>query len=141
MDSMILLVQNNQNINVIIFAILGMFLLFFLMIALTFWTIFRPWLQCFMSGVPVSAIQILGMKLRKSPVQKICELKIMATQAGVEIGWAELESAALAGVDVELIVRAMIKAHGEGIKISWDDALSQAKKDQFEDYTEQHYES
>jgi uncharacterized protein YqfA (UPF0365 family) len=94
-----------------------------------------------MSGVPVSAIQILGMKLRKSPVQKICELKIMATQAGVEIGWAELESAALAGVDVELIVRAMIKAHGQGIELGWDDALAQAKKDQFEDYTEQHYES
>jgi uncharacterized protein YqfA (UPF0365 family) len=140
MLSMILAAGNNQNVNPIIFMIAGVFLLFFLIIGLLFWTIFRPWLQCFMSGTPVSVFQLVGMKLRRSPVQKLCELKIMATQAGVDLQWAQLESAALAGVDVELIIRAMIKAQGHGLQIRWEDALAQAKKGQFDVYTDQQYE-
>jgi uncharacterized protein YqfA (UPF0365 family) len=141
MSWMILGAENTQPAKLFTLVVVGVMLLFLVVSAIVFWTIFRPWLQCFLSGTPISAVQLVAMKMRRTPVKMLCELKIMARQAGVDVSWTDLERSYLAGVDVELIVRSMIKAHGLGLELSWDQALDQAKQNQFEDYHEQRYES
>lgn len=106
---------------------------------LAFGTIAKMWLMCMMSGAQVTAPQLLVMKLRRSPIKKLCELYIMATQAGLDIRLSQLESAYKAGADVELAVRAMIKAARIGQNLTWEEAEQKAMTDQYDDYVEDNY--
>lgn len=116
-----------------------MFLVVLLIPIIVFASYFSLWVQCLMAGAQVPLPQLIMMRFRKSNVKKLCELYIMSTQAGLNIRLSELESAYLAGADVELAVRAMIKASQTGQNVTWEEALSQAKKDQYDDYVEENY--
>ncbi|MCA8986684.1 MAG: flotillin-like FloA family protein [Planctomycetaceae bacterium] len=88
-----------------------------------FATIGKLWLQSLLSGASISVMQIVAMKLRNSPVQKIVEMRIMAAQAGLPIRTAEIESAILRGVDVELAIRSLIRAKQTNVELTWEEAL------------------
>ena len=128
-----------MNIQIIQLIMIGVVLLVMVVSMIVFVSIFNVWLRCLMAGAQVSLFQIVGMKLRKCPAKQLCDLYIMSRQAGLRVHLSDLERAYLAGVDVELVVRAMIKASQTGQNLSWDDALSQAKKNQYDDYVEEHY--
>lgn len=122
-----------------VFALAGIIIVFMLTFLITFASYFSTWIQCVMSGAPVPLPRLFMMTIRKCDVKKLCKLYIMSRQAGLNVSLDELESAYLAGVDVELVVRAMIKASETGQNLTWEDALSQAKKNQYDDYVEENY--
>jgi uncharacterized protein YqfA (UPF0365 family) len=127
---------NNQ---IVIFIVIGVVFCMMLVPIFLFVWIDRLWVQCLLAGAQVSVIQLIMMRVRKSPVQKLCELYIMSVQAGLKIRLVDLERASLAGADVELVVRAMIKSSQTGQNLTWDEALQQAMKAQYDDYVEMNY--
>ena len=42
-----------------------------------------PWLQAFTSGVPLNAVEIIGMRFRKTDVKAVLRALVMARQAGI----------------------------------------------------------
>ncbi len=74
--------------------------------------------KALLSGVPVSALKLMSMKIRKLDVDYIVNNYITARKAGVKITLDDLETHLLAGGNVERVVDALIVAHGADIKIS-----------------------
>ena len=61
-------------------ALLALFLL--LMVMVLFAALFGSWLRAFLSGVPVSVVQILGMRLRGVPPRLIVDSLITLVHRG-----------------------------------------------------------
>ena len=136
-----ILAELNENMQTVVLVMAVVFFLVLLIFAMLFAAMFKIWLKCVMAGTNVTLFQIVGMKLRKSPADKLCDLKIMATQADLRsISLNDIESAYLAGADVELMIRAMIKAKQIDQPLSWEEALEKAQSKQFDDYVEENYE-
>jgi len=98
-------------------------LLFFLFAALIFARIFSVWLHALTAGVPVSVIQILGMKFRKTDPRAVVRALVLATHAGAKVPAREMESAYLQGVDLEKVTLAWVKANKEGMDISFQELV------------------
>jgi len=77
------------------------------------------WIQAFVSGVRISFIDLIGMRLRKLPVSIIVNSRIQASRAGLDISQREMESHVLAGGDVQRVISAMIAANKASIDLSW----------------------
>jgi len=121
------------------FIAIGMMILGVLIPFFIFGPLLQLWMMCTMAGAQITLIQLVGMKLRRSPVKHLCELYIMSTQAGLGVKLSQIESAYRAGADVELVVRAMIKASRTEQNLSWEVALEKASKDQYDNYVEDNY--
>lgn len=128
--------MGNQFPIIIFLGVVAVLMLVFFVVFVSF---FSLWVQCLLAGAQVPLPHLIMMRFRKIDVKKLCELYIMSRQAGLNVRLSELESAYLAGADVELVVRAMIKASQTGQNLTWDEALSQAKKNQYDDYVEDRY--
>jgi uncharacterized protein YqfA (UPF0365 family) len=109
--------------QVLLFALAALFLLMALVMLLLFAKLFRLWLQAFLSGAGIPVVRMIGMMLRRTPVQKIVQLRIMGVQAGVPVDVDQIESAFLAGVDAERAVLAMIHAKQTGQDVTWEDLI------------------
>lgn len=112
-----------QNESVIVLVIAGIFLVFAVSIVATAAKVFSPWLQAFTAGVPISVMQIVGMRLRKVDVRVVIRALIMATQAGVPVPSIEMERAYLQGVDLEKITLALIHANREGKQLTFKELV------------------
>ena len=107
------------NAQVAIFLVVaGIFLAFVLIVLTVVVKFFASWLQAFTAGVPISVLQIVGMRLRKVDERLVIRSLIMATQAGVPVPSIEMERAYLQGVDLEKITLALIHAHRAGKKVT-----------------------
>lgn len=106
-----------------VLAMVGIFLIFALSIVVTVAKVFSPWLQAFMAGVPISAFQIVGMRLRKVDVRVAVRSLIMATQAGVPVPSTEMERAYLQGVDLEKLTLALIHSNREGKNVTFQELV------------------
>lgn len=94
---------------------LGLLLLF----AILTLSIFRPWLQAMLAGGQLSAMHIVGMRLRGTPVEMIVHEHIAWVQAGVDVKVHEIESQYLASKrnisdanDLHREVEKFLKAEG-----------------------------
>ena len=118
-----------QNESVIVLVVAGIFLVFAVSMMVTAAKVFSPWLQAFLAGVPISLIQIVGMRLRKVDVRVVVKSLIMATQAGVAVPSIEMERAHLQGVDLEKITLALIHANREGKSITFQELVEADMED------------
>ena len=109
----------------VILVVVVVFGLVNLLFLLWFVRLFRIWLQAFLSGAQVSFTTLLAMIFRRSPIDEIVRLKIMATQAGINIPIGKIESAALMGADVERAVLALIRARETGVEVTWEEVIQQ----------------
>jgi uncharacterized protein YqfA (UPF0365 family) len=82
------------------------------------------WFSALLSGVNLSLIELIFMRLRKSPVQDIIMCLIAASKGGIQINRAELEAHALAGGNVKNVVYGLIAAKNAGLKLSFKNASS-----------------
>lgn len=69
------------------------------------------WISALASGVKVSIMNLVGMKLRRVIPSRIVLPLIKATKAGIEVNGNELEAHYLAGGNVDRVVDALIAAH------------------------------
>lgn len=113
----------SQIESVMFLVVAGIFLLIALSVVVTVGKVFSPWLQAFLAGVPISVIQIVGMRLRRVDVRVVVRSLIMATQAGVPVPSIDMERAYLQGVDLEKITLALIHADREGNKVSFQELV------------------
>ena len=58
---------------------------------LVFWLILGPWLRAFTQGMPVSAIYVLGMRLRGTPANLLVDAYLRVRRAGVSMDIGEIE--------------------------------------------------
>jgi len=82
------------------------------------------WIQAFFSGVPISFVELIGMKLRKVPSGVIVNARIQGSRAGLDITQREMESHVLAGGNVQRVINAMIAANKANIDLSWKTATA-----------------
>ncbi len=102
-----------MNTEILILALGGIFFLIFL-----YFVPLNLWITAIFSGVKVELLELVFMKIRKSPVKDIINSLIMCTKAGVKVTRMELEIHALAGGEVTNVVRALIKAKQKAIDVT-----------------------
>lgn len=80
------------------------------------------WIKAMVSGAHISAIRLIGMKLRHIEVSMVVDSYINAKKAGVQLTIDDLETHYMAGGNVERVVDALITAHGAKIDLSVETA-------------------
>jgi uncharacterized protein YqfA (UPF0365 family) len=96
-----------------------------LVVVFPFLYFFGIWLRALASGVPVSVLNLIGMKLRKVPPATIVEAMIRLTKAGLEdVSTDDLESHYLAGGDVLSVCNALIAADKASIALTFKRAAA-----------------
>ncbi|MFM7488656.1 MAG: flotillin-like protein FloA, partial [Cytophagales bacterium] len=86
------------------------------------------------SGVKVTILDLILMRIRKVPPSVIINSAITATKAGLQISTRELETHYLAGGNVPNVIRALISADKANINLSFKQAtaIDLAGRDVFE---------
>ncbi|NLA54425.1 MAG: UPF0365 family protein, partial [Clostridiales bacterium] len=82
------------------------------------------WIRARASGVPVTMLTLIGMRLRRISPQLILDALITATKAGLDINVNQLERHFLAGGNIERVVKALISAQQAGIDLSFGQACA-----------------
>ncbi|NLC32699.1 MAG: flotillin-like protein FloA [Clostridiales bacterium] len=82
------------------------------------------WIRARASGVPISILALIGMRLRRISPQLILDALITATKAGLDINVNQLERHFLAGGNIERVVKALISAQQAGIKLTFEQACA-----------------
>jgi uncharacterized protein YqfA (UPF0365 family) len=77
------------------------------------------WISALASGVRVSIITLIAMKLRRVIPSRIVNPMIKATKAGMDLSMNHLESHYLAGGNVDRVVNALIAAHRADIHLEF----------------------
>lgn len=76
-------------IFIAMFAVIGIVFLVFIFLAI--WIV-KPWLRSFLSGGKIALFQIVGMRLRRSPVDMLIDAYITFVQRGEPIRMNVIES-------------------------------------------------
>ncbi len=105
-------------------ALAVVFVLVFLLILIVMIGTFRPWIRAFTSGMPISVLNIVGMRFRRIEVNVVVDALIMARQAGVAVSCRQMESAYLQGVDLEKLTLALIHAKKKGLEVTFDELVA-----------------
>jgi uncharacterized protein YqfA (UPF0365 family) len=110
---------------------IGLFVgLFLLIAAIAFAAYGKLWFQAYMSNADVSILALIGMGFRQVNSRLIVQAKIMASQAGLDIGrragisTQRLEAHYLAGGNVTNVILAIIAAQRAGIPLDFDRAAA-----------------
>lgn len=92
------------------------------------------WFTARISGVRVTILDLILMRIRKVPPSVIINASITATKAGLQITTRELETHYLAGGNVPNVIRALISADKANISLSFKQAtaIDLAGRDVFE---------
>jgi len=83
---------------------------------------FGIWLSARISGVKISLLELIYMKMRRIAPSPIVRSMIMAAKAGIEIDKDALEAHSLAGGNVENVVTGMIIAKNRDEQLSYKEA-------------------
>lgn len=84
-----------MNGNEVILAIAAVAALAFLVILVLFFSVVRIWIQGLLSGVPVSILDVIGMRLRRSPPDLIVRTAIVLRHRGQPASLVDIEAAYL----------------------------------------------
>lgn len=82
------------------------------------------WISALAAGVKVGLFNLVGMRLRRVPPQKIVMPLIKAVKAGIEMDTAQLEAHFLAGGNVDRVIDALIAAERAGIELNFSRAAA-----------------
>jgi uncharacterized protein YqfA (UPF0365 family) len=82
------------------------------------------WISALASGVRVSIITLIAMRLRRVIPSRIVNPMIKATKAGIDLSMNHLESHFLAGGNVDRVVNALIAAHRANIHLEFERAAA-----------------
>lgn len=116
--------------NPLIFLGLG----FVGLIVLTYFVPFNLWFTAIFSGVKISLLDLVLMRIRKVPPRIIVDSLITSTKAGLNLTTTDLETHYLAGGHVPSVIKALISAHMANIPMSFQQAaaIDLAGRDVFE---------
>jgi len=87
------------------------------------------WLRAFMSGTPVSFLDLIGMRLRGTDFKAVVRALIVARQGGVAIAPDEMEKAWIQGVDLEKVTLAVIQATKNNMDVTFEELVDADRED------------
>ncbi|WP_390844040.1 flotillin-like protein FloA [Anatilimnocola floriformis] len=114
----------------VLLVMAGLAGLILILVAISFAAFGKVWFQAYMSSADVSMLALVGMWFRQVNMRIIVQAKIMAAQAGLDIGrrngisTARVEAHYLAGGNVMNVIHAIIAAHRAGIELDFDQAAA-----------------
>jgi len=123
-----LLAQVDPPSNIFWIAAIVVCVIVLLVIAIVIISYGKLWFQAYMSRADVSMFSLIGMSFRQVNARMIVTAKVMAVQAGLDIGRKEgittsrLEAHYLAGGNVMGVMNAIIAAHRANIDLKFDAA-------------------
>lgn len=82
------------------------------------------WISALAAGVKVGLFNLVGMRLRRVPPQKIVMPLIKAIKAGLDMDTSKLEAHYLAGGNVDKVIDALIAAERAGIELNFSRAAA-----------------
>lgn len=82
------------------------------------------WFSATVSGVRISLMKLLLMRLRRSPVTEIVKGLIVCVKGGVPMQTDLLEAHALAGGNVRNVALGLVAAHQAGLDLSFKKATA-----------------
>lgn len=106
------------------------FFFFVLVVIIIFISIFLNfvpvglWITAISSGVNVSVISLIGMRLRRVSPARIIHPMIKGTKAGLDLNINQLESHLLSGGKVDSVVDALIAAHRANLELTFERAAA-----------------
>ena len=103
--------------------ILIVFILVFLMVLFSFVPV-GLWISALAANVHVGLFNLVGMRLRRVPPNKIVLPLIKANKAGMKMDTSQLEAHYLAGGNVDRVVDALIAAERAGIELNFSRAAA-----------------
>jgi len=103
------------SIPLLILVVAGI-ILFFLFL---YFVPVNLWITATFSGVKVSILNLILMRLRKVPPSVIVNAMITATKAGLSVTIPDLETHYLAGGNVNNVIKALISADKANIPLSF----------------------
>lgn len=113
---------------IVTIAIVAVLVVFFIATAIISMIYGSQWLQAYMAGADVTILALVGMGFRQVNPRLIVRAKIMAAQAGLDIGrrvgisTSRVEAHYLAGGNVMDVIKSIIAAHRAGIDLDFDRA-------------------
>lgn len=107
----------------------GGFLIAMLLVLILLMVFFRfvpigLWISALAAGVRVGLFNLVGMRLRRVPPNKIVMPLIKAIKAGLEMDTSKLEAHYLAGGNVDKVIDALIAAERAGIELNFSRAAA-----------------
>ncbi len=78
------------------------------------------WIRARASGVPLTIMMLIGMRLRRISPHLLVDALITANKAGLDVSINQLERHFLAGGNIERVVKALISAQQAGISLDFD---------------------
>ncbi len=115
--------MNQDTAPLATLLVLGFLILLFGMLFFRFIPI-GLWIRAAASGVRVSFITLMGMRLRKVNPARIVDPLITATKAGLMLRINDLEAHYLSGGNVARVVNSLISADKAGIALSFKQATA-----------------
>ncbi|HUT93133.1 MAG TPA: flotillin-like FloA family protein [Thermoguttaceae bacterium] len=106
---------------VILYAVIVVFVCLFSITL--FVLVFAPWLVAHLSGVPIPLLRVLAMRLRRVDLGAVVRALVLARETGLDVSCADMEWAALQGVDPEKATRAMLERAREQPGIAFRDVV------------------
>jgi len=82
------------------------------------------WITALFSGVRISLVELIFMRIRKVPPSVVVNALITATKAGLKITTSEIETHYLAGGHVPSVIKALISADKANIGLSFKQATA-----------------
>ncbi|GKU79718.1 flotillin-like protein FloA [Paenibacillus sp. L3-i20] len=110
----------DSTVTLLIFIVLGLIVL---SVFLSFFPIML-WISALASGVKISIITLVAMRLRRVVPSRIVNPLIKATKAGLGLNINQLESHFLAGGNVDRVVNALIAAQRANIPLLFERAAA-----------------
>ena len=116
--------------TLIFYGLIGFSILFALVMFIILAMYGNLWFQAYMSSADVTLVNLVGMGFRQVNPRVIVTAKVMAKQAGLDIGRRDgisterLEAHYLAGGNVMGVINAIIAAHRAGIDLDFDRAAA-----------------
>lgn len=107
----------------IIIGVLAVLIIIVLAVILSFVPVML-WISAIASGVKVSIITLIAMRLRRVVPSRIVNPQIKATKAGLGLSINQLESHYLAGGNVDRVVNALIAAQRANIPLQFERAAA-----------------
>ena len=109
--------------TIIMFMVIAVAAIIFLSVFFSFVPV-TLWISALSSGVRISIINLIGMRLRRVVPARIVNPLIKATKAGIELSIDKLEAHYLAGGNVDRVVDSLIAAQRADIPLEFERAAA-----------------
>jgi uncharacterized protein YqfA (UPF0365 family) len=106
-----------------IFAyLIGIGTFLFGLYVLVFFVPLGLWIKALISGLEITLLELIDMKIRRVPPSPIVQSMILAAKEGIDIQMEALEAHCMAGGDVEHVVQGMIVSRNNNVHLSFKEA-------------------